>query len=269
MTGDPFPRAEGRDLFGRVAETYAAARPGYPQRVYDILRERCDLGPASRVIEIGAGSGQATKRLVEAGAHVVAVEPSAALAELLSGAIRFPERLQVVVAAFEDVTLPAASFDIAAVATAFHWLDGDRALLQIASILRPGGWLALWWNVFGDPAGADPFHDATEPLLRDLVPSPSAGTRGVPFALDVPARTSDLARSGLQDIESEVIAWTLVLDAGETRRLYATYSNIARVPGSERERILDEVERIAADVFGGRVERRMLTPVYTARRPSG
>ncbi len=176
------------------------------------------------------------------------------------------ERLEIVIGAFEDIDLPTASFDLAVAATSFHWLDPDRALPKIVSTLRPGGWLGLWWNVFGDPDFPDQFHDATEPLLRDLVPSPAAGTRGVPFALDVPARMAELTTHGFHDIEHEVIAWTLVLNASQARRLYATYSNIARLPDAERVRILDEIERIADDEFDGRVERRMLTPVYTAQR---
>ena len=54
-------------------------------------------------------------------------------------------------AAFEEVELAPRSFHLVAAATSFHWLDPDQALPKIAMILRPGGWVALWWNVFGDP----------------------------------------------------------------------------------------------------------------------
>lgn len=263
---EPFARDEGRYVFGKAAAVYADARPDYPDRVYDILRDRCRLGPTTRVLEIGAGSGQATKRLVEAGAHVVALEPSEALAEQLTALLQMATGLEVVVSAFEDIDLAPSSFDLVAAATAFHWLDADAALPEIATILRPGGWLALWWNTFGDPASPDPFHEATEPLMRDLAPSPSAGAGALPFALDVAARTSELERHEFQDVEYEAERWTLRLDAMQTRRLYATYSNIARLPESQKEMILDEIERIADSEFGGRVERHMITSVYTAHR---
>ncbi len=112
----------------------------------------------------------------------------------------------------------------------------------------------------------DPFHDATEPLLRDLEPSPGTGAGGSDFALDVAARTAELETHGFQDVEHEALRWTLRLDAAQTRRLYATYSNIARLPDAQRETILDELERIAEAEFGGRVERQMITSIYTAHR---
>jgi SAM-dependent methyltransferase len=233
--------------------------------VYKILRERCGLGPTSRVLEIGAGAGQATVRLAESAAAVVAVEPSHALADQLRARLTTARALEVVVAAFEDVDLAPASFDLVAAATAFHWLDAEVALPKIAACLRRGGWLALWWNVFGDPLLPDPFHDATEPLLRNLVSGPSFGIGGVDYALDVAARSQELSGYGFQDVEHEAVRWTLDLDATKTRQLYATYSNIARLPNDQKTAILDEIERIAQVEFGGRVERQMVTPIYTAR----
>jgi hypothetical protein len=176
------------------------------------------------------------------------------------------ERLEVVVQTFEDMVIPPASFDLVVAATAFHWLDPSRALPLVASVLSSGGWLALWWNVFGDPDAPDPFHDATDPLLRDLAPSPLAGRAGRSPALDATARRAELGSAGFEDVEHEVFRWTLVLTAAETRRLYRTWSNIARLPERDRLRVLDGIEQIARDDFGDRVERRMLTPLYTARR---
>jgi SAM-dependent methyltransferase len=257
-------RRQGRHVFGSAAALYTAARPGYPDRVYDILRDRCGLGPSSRVLEIGAGSGQATTRLVELGAHLVAVEPSNALAEYLRARLMTAQEVEVVIAAFEDLDLPPASFDLVASATAFHWLDPEEALPKIASVLQPGGWLALWWNIFGDPLLPDAFHDASEPLLRDAAPTLPAGLGGDEYGLDVAARSQELAAFGFRDVEHDAVRWTLELDATQARQLYATYSHIARLPSERREAILDGIERIADVEFGGRVERQMVTPIYTA-----
>ena len=253
-------------MFETAALGYSAARPPYPERVYEVLAERCGLGPGTRALDIGSGSGQATIRLLDAGAHVLAVEPSPTLAEELrmTGA---RDRLEVITNVFEDIELPDGVFDLVTVATAFHWLDPGRALPMMHRALRAGGWVALWWNVFGDPSVPDAFHEATFPLLSALAPSPSTG-HGIPFGLDVDARVRQLAGNGFTDVAHETMRWELVLDADQTRRLYATYSNIARLGPERRAAVLDGIERIARERFANRVVRDMVTALYTARVPT-
>jgi hypothetical protein len=65
---------------GRTDE-YRLARPAYPVRVYQVLTDRCGLGPGARLLEIGPGTGQATRELLARGADVLAVEPGARLAD--------------------------------------------------------------------------------------------------------------------------------------------------------------------------------------------
>jgi len=148
--------------------------------------------------------------------------------------------------------------------TAFHWLDEDSALVKIASLLRPSGWWAGVWNVFGDDRRPDPFHEATKELL-EAPASPSAGERGIPFGLDSVARLAALRRTGAFDVvENRTSRWSLVLDADQTVALYATYSNVsARL---DREAVLAKIGRIARDVFMNRVVRNMTTSLYIARR---
>ena len=259
-------RTEGRTLFGLDAAAYDEARPDYPERIYEILSERCGLTASARVLEIGAGSGNVTRRLIELGTKsIVAIEPDEALASFISSTA--PE-VDVRVEAFEDVQLPSSWFDLAVAATAFHWVDRETGLRKVTELLRPGGWWAMWWNNFGDPERHDSFHEATTDLLSPLAESPSAGEAGRPaFALDLETRTADMVSAGFEKIEHELMHWTLTLTAAETRGLYATYGSINRLPSAEREELLDAIARIADDEFDGRVERNMITSIYTARRP--
>lgn len=264
----PLDRLEGRRAFGADADNYDAARPEYPARVFEILRESCGLGSSTRAFEIGPGTGLATRRLLAAGVQsLAAVEPDERLGAVLRR--RSPDpRLSVLTQPFEEAELPSGSFDFGCSATAFHWLDQRPALEKVATLLRPGGWWAMWWNVFGDPERPDAFHDATRELLSGLSRTPSEPQSWRhPFALDRDARFADLKAGGAFDeIACEVIRWTLVLDAAEVRALYATYSQFSVVEEGERDRLLDALRDIAATQFAGRVERNMCTPVYTARR---
>jgi SAM-dependent methyltransferase len=260
-------RSLGRTAFGADPASYDRARPAYPERIYEILRGECELGRGTPTFEAGPGSGIATRRLIELGADpMVAIEPDPRLAAYLRETIASPT-LQVVESAFEDAELAAGRFRLGCAATVFHWLDAERALARAARAIAPGGWWAMWWNMFGDPeVEFDAFHEATFELLNGPR-SPSAGVSGGPwFAQHREARAAELAAAGFEAPHYEEVRWTLVLDPPRVRALYATYSELQARPQDERERILDRLHAIAAGEFGGRVERHVVTPVYWARR---
>lgn len=255
---------EGRSAFGADAANYDAARPEYPAWVFDDLRARCGLTREAQVFEIGPGTGLATRHLMAAGADVMAIEPDERLAKVLKG--RSPD-VRVVHSIFETAVLPLGSFDLGVSATAFHWVDQRNGLRKVASLLKPGGWWAMWWNVFGDISREDAFHDATVHLLEGGTTPSHPPTFKHPFGVDREARLADLKNAGLfTDVDVRMENWTLVLDPAQVRALYATYSQFAPLPPGERERILDALADIAATQFNGRVERNMVTALYTARR---
>ena len=264
MTMPIISKAFGREAFGLDPAGYHAARPSYPDWVYELLCESCGLRQNAATFEIGAGTGIATRRLLELGANpLVAIEPDGRLADFLCETIQ-QAALTVVRASFEDAVLPAAGFDLGFSATAFHWLHEETALTKVATLLKPGGWWVMVWNDFGDPDRADPFHEATK-LLLNGPSSPSMGDRDIPFAQDMEARLSALEHSQAFDrIEHRTSAWSLVLDPDQIINLYATYSNINIRP--DREAVLAELRRIARDEFQGRVTRNMTTSLYIARR---
>src|SRR5258708_644451 len=213
-------RTFGRQAFGLDPGGYHAARPSYPDWVFDVLRERCGLAPNAVTFEIGAGTGTATRRLLELGANpLIAVEPDDRLATFLRRTI--PDKaLTVLIATFEEAALPEASFDLGLSATASHWLTEDLALTKVAKLLRPGGWWAMVWNVFGDSHRPDPFHEATKLLLSGSL-GPSDGDGDTPFALDTQARLAPLERpQAFAHVELRASAGPLVLDVYQTLHLY-------------------------------------------------
>ena len=266
MKESAIDRKFGRQAFGSNPGGYHAARPAYPDWVFEILCARCGLAPGAATFEVGPGTGTATHRLLELGANpLVAVEPDDRLAAFLRETIG-DDALTVVISTFEEAVLREASFDLGLSATAFHWLDEDLALTKVARLLRPGGLWAMVWNIFGDLHRPDPFHEATKTLLNGPS-SPSAGSGAMPFALDADARLAALERTRAFDrVEHQTRPWELTLDSDQTVALYATYSNINIRP--DREAVLTELGRIARDEFHGGVTRNMVTALYVARRCS-
>lgn len=265
-------RSEGRRLFGIDPAAYELGRPGYPERVYEVLRQRCGLTPGTRVLEIGPGTGKASLRLAELGARpLVAVEPDEVLAAHLSAVARAKGLpIEVQVTPFEDAELQEAWFDLAVAASSFHWVDQDLGLAKVARSLRPGGWWAMWWNLHGVPDDPAPFHTATRELLSHLSASPSAGAEGRPrFALDIGSRAAGLEAAGLERVQHEVVRWTVRWDTAGIRALYSTFSPILSLEATEREQLLAGIANVAEEQFGGEVELTILTSIYTARLPSG
>ena len=126
--------------FARVADAYERARPGYPS---DAVRWLTGDRPLD-VVDLGAGTGKLTRSLVGLGHRVTAVEPLPEMAAHLRAAV---PGVTTVEGGAEAIPLEAASADVVTVAQAFHWFDHGPALREIARVLRPGGRIALVWNV--------------------------------------------------------------------------------------------------------------------------
>jgi SAM-dependent methyltransferase len=131
-------------VFDRAAGFYDATRgfpPGAEERVADAFVAAGGLGPASRVLEVGVGTGRIALPLAERVGHVLGVDRSAPmLAKLVEKRGPLPVALARADAA--RLPLPDASVEAAVAVHVFHLIPGWRAVLaELARVLRPGGLL--------------------------------------------------------------------------------------------------------------------------------
>jgi SAM-dependent methyltransferase len=252
---------EGRELYGQDPAGYERGRPDYPPEVYRILRDHCGLGQGSVVLEIGPGSGLATRHLLEAGAAVTAVEPSQAMATHLRLSMADEASLQVIATPFEEVALPEDCFDMVVAATSFHWVR-PRAHGRLTRLLRPGGRAAIWWTIWNDPDEPDEFDRAMELLLRE--PSGPSPVHSGSYQLDVEARRADLQLAGLEQARAHIIRTIVTLDALQMRDLWATTAVVLRRDAQGRRAVLDSIKRLVEQSFDGAVTRTFVTAMYTA-----
>jgi SAM-dependent methyltransferase len=104
------------------------------------------------VVEVGAGTGIATRALRRRGAVVLPVDHGAAmLRRLQSRGADFPSPVQ---ADAHALPVRTAWADLVCYAQAWHWTVPQRACAEAARVLRPGGALAVWWNLVR-PDGLD------------------------------------------------------------------------------------------------------------------
>jgi SAM-dependent methyltransferase len=135
-----------RLAFGTVAELYDRARPPYPEAAIDELVAHAGLTTGDVVLEVGAGTGTATRQLAQRGLDVVAVEPSAEMAAVGARSCAGYEAVRFVGAEFERWT-PQRRFPALVCANAWHWIDADTRYALAAAAIEPGGTLACMWTL--------------------------------------------------------------------------------------------------------------------------
>jgi len=147
---------------GHWHEDYERGRPGWPPEVVNVA----GLAPTATVLDLGAGTGKLTRLLVPRFSRVICVEPDEAMRNLLS--LLCPDA-DVLAGRAEEIPVAQASVDAVFVAEAFHGFDAERALAEIARVLKPGGPLVLMWNLPAGPTA--PSLAAVEQLLIDRAPA--------------------------------------------------------------------------------------------------
>jgi len=144
-------KMKGKTIFNAsfdvFAETYHSVRPGYPAQLYTDIQEQCGLGSASRLLEIGAGSGIATVELAKFGSRIVAIEPGKYLATIAREQCRKYPNIEIREEAFEDFQ-SSEPFDAILAFTSFHWLKEDDKYQRVFKLLNEAGYLILAWNYF-------------------------------------------------------------------------------------------------------------------------
>jgi len=221
----------------RWPEDYERGRPGWPPEVVDLT----GLPPTATVLDLGAGTGKLTRLLVPAFGRVVAVEPAEAMRRMLETLCPEAEALP---GTGQEIPLADASVDAVFAAQAFHWFDDERAVAQIARVLRPRGALVLMWNL---PAGPwEPSTAAVEELLAGRGPKPSEVSYD-PLDLGGPRYASGewpLAESSFEPLQEMRLPNPQTLDRDGLVAFYASMGWLADLPDDERLPLLDEVRSL-------------------------
>jgi len=221
VSGAESPQRQRSLSFGEEAAAYERGRPSYPPEAIDWLLPTGALD----VLDLGAGTGKLTIRLVERGLTVVAVDPIPEMLEVLSGSL--PDTPALLGTA-EEIPLPDNSVDSVLVAQAWHWFDPERAVKEVARVLRPGGRLGLVWNTRDERLG----------WVKDL--GRIVGHEDDPFNQKV------TLPAPFTDVERHQIEWTSYLTPQALIDLVASRSYCITSPTEVRTRTLDQVRELLA-----------------------
>ena len=225
--------------FGAVAAAYERGRPPYPPEAVDWLLP----AGASRVLDLGAGTGKLTRQLRDRGLDVIAVEPSEGMREQLARAV---PGVPVHAGSAEEIPLPDHSVNAVLVAQAWHWVDRSGAVPEVARVLVPGGRLGLVWNIRDEREDwvaelGRILHDPGDHHRQDR------GIIGPPFG---PVERCD-------------VEWTHRLSRDELIDLAASRSYVITMPDRERAAVLAGVADLADARLGGNETGELVLPYVT------
>lgn len=209
--------------FQRTGDDYDRYRPGFPPESAEAIVPV----PVRTALDLGAGTGKFTERLIARADHVIAVDPS----ERMLGVLRAKlPGVEAHVGTAEKTPVPDASVDVVTVAQAFHWFDEETACAEIRRVLVPGGTLGLLWN------GPDPdcawdraCYGVAHPWMRQS-PEPDADEEhGVP---------------GFELRSRRTIPWAERLTRPDYLARWHTVSTFLTATPPERDRMTAEIEHI-------------------------
>lgn len=216
--------------FGGVADVYRRARPSYPMTAVHWMLEPA-LG--RQVLDLAAGTGKLTEVVVEAGHEVTAVEPAPEMLAELRAAL--PE-VTALPGSAEQIPLADASCDAVLVAQAFHWFEPQRALDEIARVLRPGGVLGLCWNL----------RDDSRPWVTTLSEILHGAQDTVSASQDVPERGPVEEHPAFRDVQRRGFANPIEFSLDRLLEWARSTSSVAVLEPGAREELLDEIRRLCA-----------------------
>jgi SAM-dependent methyltransferase len=227
--------------FGTIATDYDRLRPSPPEAAIDWL-----LPAGGQVaVDLGAGTGLLSRALARQVPRVVAVEPDERMAAVLRD--RSPG-VEVVPGRGEAIPLPDASADGVFISSAWHWMDPELAVPEIARVLRDGGRFGLIWTSRDREVGwMRELNRLREPDWAARTEEPD--DRGRPRSRHREITLPDPAPFGAA--ETAEFAFRREMTVGDFVAMLGTYSGVITASPQERKAALARVRTALQERFPG------------------
>lgn len=224
-------------LFGSVAEHYERYRLGYPDELVDVVLEYSGR-PVRTALEVGAGTGKATRIFAARGIELTALEPDAEMAKVLTSVTHgLPVRTEVTT--FEDFRTESR-FDLVFAAAAWHWTNPATRWTQAVELLVPGGVLAL----FGTPGELkDPDLLAAVDEIEKRVLAQDSPSDLHHWSIEEMA-----GADGVVDVEQRELAYVTTTTAEDFVGRLATVSAYLNLDPQQRDATLRDVRAVLPDL---------------------
>ena len=268
---------ENRVHFDEIAINYDKYRWDYPVELFADAIRYSGQESGKNAIEIGAGTGKATKPFLDAGYAVTAVELGEKMSALLRDKFNGNANFKVITSAFEDAELEDNCCDLIYAASTFHWIDAEIGCPKVMRLLKSGGAFILFRNnVYRQEGNSldsaidaayenyyyshypryDRLVDLSKMTYEDFL-KPEEIRRGFRF--------NCLEQYGFVDIAMKLYKGSRTYGADEYISLMDTMSDHRAMPDNDREALYTGI-KTAILSHGGQIEVKFIFQLYMGRK---
>ena len=253
-----------RQTFDEVALLYNEARPQYPDHLFSTLVDIVGLDTHATLLEIGPGTGQATKPLAKRGFQITAVELGNSLAEVAKHELREYKNVQILNVAFEEATLPSKSFDLVYAATSFHWIDPSVRYSKTHNVLKDKGYLAIiHTNHISDQKG-DKFFIDSQPIYDRYGYADRHQKPKLPKNEEL--KPGEIAGHLFKLIHFQLFPIVISYTARDFVKLLNTFSNHLAAARKIQKAFYQEMENLINEQFNGKIDKHYSMSLTAAQK---
>ncbi len=227
-----------RTSFGAVSSLYDSVRPDYPEALIADVIAISAIPAAGTILELGIGTGKATKPFLQRGYFLTALDISSKQITIAKKNLVEFQHIHYIVSSFETADLPLNTYDLVFAAQTFHWIDPSIRYQKSAAVLKPNGYLAIFSN----------FQCADAPLEKEIrklyskycSASFSVSTYGTVDSV------YDLFQSSLffENVQKIRYLRDLSYSAKDYLSLLGTFSFISTLPNDQKELFFTDVRAL-------------------------
>lgn len=248
--------------FDSVADLYETYRPSYPAELIEDIVKLSGIRADGEILEVDSGTGKATRLFAQRGFFMLCLEPGQNLIDMAKTQLSDYPQVQFARGRFEEWEANQRKFDLLISAQAFHWVPQEVRFVKAASVLKPQGHMALFWNMYPGMEGTIR-HELDEIYRKH---APELFKENFPLEKLIQERAASLAAE--REFEKVVVRtypWAQQYETSAYLGLLNTYSDHLRLPEPRRQVLFAAIADLI-EQHGGHIEKPYLAVLYMARR---
>lgn len=253
-------------IFDGVSELYSRVRPSYPKRVIKDILRHTGLTRRSRVLELGAGTGQMTSLLSDYFSDITAVELGINLSGILREKFSGRPDVRILNGDFNTLHITPSSFDLVVAATSFHWLNPSSRMERVRDVLASGGFLAIA-DTYHVRGGTRRFFQESQVCYSKWDGGGSTVGYYLPAKHELSTgRWIEESADIFDHVFSGNYTYSIRYSAEEYADLLRTYSSTIAMGEMERNGFTDCVGNLIRERFGGSIRKRYMISLFLASK---